>query len=195
MAERRVTAGAQTGRTTSTSPNVEEGTRRMGTVREMERGLRIDRDDLDSCLIEQPDRYYHVAAALAAATADRDAAKLDLDATYADLDRTVRAEAEKAGEKTTEARIQQEIKLDRTYDAAKRRIADLDARIGALQALKEAFSQRSFMLRELVALVIAERSDLAGVGGAYEARARRASTVEAARADVLGQRRPRRGEG
>lgn len=163
-----------------------------GTVREMERGLHIDRDDLDSCLIEQPDRYYHVAAAHAAAVADRDVAKLDFDEVYAELDRTIRTEAEKAEKKVTEGSIQQEIKLERTYAEAKRKIVDLDAQVAALQALKEAFHQRSFMLRELVALVIAERSDMAGAGGAYEARARRAEAAQTARTEVLRGRRSAR---
>ena len=80
--------------------------------------------------------------------------------------------------------------LGKTYQTAKRKIVELEARVAALQALKEAFHQRSFMLRELVALTIAERSDQAGASGAYEARARRAAQAQEVRTAALRERRP-----
>lgn len=166
-----------------------------GELVRLERHLRIDRDDLDTCLIEQPDRYYHVAMACAVAVSDREAAKLDLEDLSAKLDKDIRARAASREEKITEAKIQQEIKSDSDYQEQRALLAQIDARIGALQALKEAFSQRSFMLRELVALTVSERSARAGATGSYEARGRTAQQAEEARSEALRGRVRSRGHG
>jgi hypothetical protein len=143
--------------------------RRVPEERSLEDGLRIDRDDLDSSLTEQPDQYYKVALAYTNAAALRDAAKLDLEQIEANLDVTLRAQAAQAQEKTTEASIKQEMRLDPRWQTAKKHHLDLSLDADRLGALKEAFQQRSFMLRELVALTISEIGSRAGAAGAYEA--------------------------
>jgi hypothetical protein len=163
----------------------------QGEAPDIAEGLRIDRDDLDGCLVEQPDRYYHVALAHSEAVARRDAAKLDFEHVVANLDVKIRADAAAANEKTTEAGIQRELQLDDLYVEAKKKHLEASAEVDRIQALKEAFQQRSFMLRELVALTIAERGDQAGAAGAYEARGRRVQEAEQMRTEALGRRRPR----
>lgn len=157
----------------------------------LEENLRIDRDDLDGCLIEQPGHHYQVALALAEAVAVRDALKADFELLQANLDVKLRADFEERGEKTTEARLQQEMKLDPRYGEARKELLNAQAEVDRLSALKEAFQQRSFMLRELVALTVAERGDQAGAAGAYEARGRRVRAVEDARRERV--HHPRRG--
>lgn len=164
---------------------------RGGGVPDVRDGLRIDREDLDGCLIEQPDRYWRAAEAHVQARAELDGLKLRLDETVARLDRRIRERAEVEEKKVTEGSIDKEIKLHPDYCDLRRQMLDATARAELAQALKESYSQRSFMLRELVALQISERGAQAGAGGAYEARARRADEASAARGDAL--RRERRG--
>src|SRR3990167_7589612 len=73
--------------------------------------LQIDKEDLDTCLAEQPDLSYYVGEAYADAVDRRDALKLDLEELQADLDKKVRAEAEAAGIKTTETQVKNEVLL------------------------------------------------------------------------------------
>jgi uncharacterized protein YigA (DUF484 family) len=137
---------------------------------ELEDSLKIDDDALDDCLVEQPGFFYHVAEAVAAANARRDTLKLKLEETLAELDQNIRSEALRTEEKITEASIQNRL---RTFP----RIQDLqrdylDARTDAEKwtALKEAYQQRSFMLRELVALQLAQAHNLGIERGAVSAR-------------------------
>lgn len=173
-----------------------ERTRREPTQEPVETGrdLRIDTDDLDGCLVEQPDHYYKAALAHAEAVGRRDAAKLALEGLEAQIDGEVRADYDARDEKVTEARIHKEIRDDTRYKDAKRRHLELSTDVDRLLALKEAFQQRSFMLRELVTLTVAEFGDQAGARGAYEARTRRADAGYEARSEEMRARRARRTE-
>lgn len=164
----------------------------IGRSPNLEGGLRIDRDDLDGSLTEQPDRYYRVALAYSDAVAVHDRAKLDFEHLQANLDVNIRADAAKAGEKITEAGIQQEMRLDERYQEAKGKLLELKAEMDKLAALKEAFQQRSFMLRELVSLTISEIGSRAGAAGAYEARGRQAQEAVDLRSKEMQDRRGRR---
>lgn len=142
----------------------------MAMLEHWKQFLQIDKNDLDLCLVEQPEVYYHVSEELVKANAHRDAAKLELEELQAQKDKEIRENALKLEEKLTETAIQNKL---RTLPVIKEAQADfLEKRQTADQwsALKEAFSQRSFMLRELVALVIAQRHDLAMEGGSGQAR-------------------------
>lgn len=128
--------------------------------------LVIDVDALSECLVEQPDLYYHVTMEHARAVADRDEIKLELDELQAEVDRSVRAKAVDIGEKVTEAVIAQRVKLN---DGIREKSRDLISARGVVdqwQSIKEAFQQRSFMLREIVALRISERSEQYAASGA-----------------------------
>lgn len=128
--------------------------------------LAIDRDGLGECLVDQPQLYYDVTSAHAEAVSERDAVKLELDELQADIDRKIREDAFKRDVKVTEAGIQQQIKLDPKVKGLNRSFLEVRERTEQWFALKEAFQQRSFMLRELVALRISERGDIAGAHGA-----------------------------
>lgn len=140
--------------------------------------LRIDRDDLDTCLINQPDLYYHVSVEYTRAVAARDEVKLELEELHAVLDKEVRSAAAKLDEKITEARVQNEILLKPRYRELRQLLLERTEEVGQWSALKEGFHQRSYMLRELVGLCIAEGYDNAGASGTYEARARRPGVAE-----------------
>ena len=128
--------------------------------------LVIDRDGLGECLIEQPQLYYDVASAHVESVARRDALKLDVEEVQAKVDKRIRDEAATKDTKITEASIQQTLRLDpKVADMARKSLAAREES-DRLAALKDAYQQRSFMLRELVALRISERGDIALANGA-----------------------------
>lgn len=133
--------------------------------------LAIDKDDLDTCLMEQPESYYHVSEAYVNAVALRDATKLELEEVTAKEDQAIRASALATERKLTETAVQNELRTLPSIMALNRKLLDQRAAADNWQALKESFQQRSFMLRELVALYIAQRHDHAMEGGAGQARA------------------------
>lgn len=150
--------------------------------------LVIDKHDLDSCLVEQPGCFYHVAQGLAFATAERDAAKLEMEEIQAKLDQELRAEAVRKDEKLTESAIQNKLRMLPKVQDAQRKFLDLRKDAEQWLALKEAFSQRSYMLKELVALYIAQRHDHAMEAGSGQARASLAEENRKAAGDARRER-------
>lgn len=114
--------------------------------------LAIDKHRLDDCLLEQPSLYYHVAAHYTRALARRDTLELDLKVRMADLDQDFRNEAAASDSKITEATIANKVKSAPEIVALQRLALDAKNELDQWTALKEAFQQRSFMLRELVSL-------------------------------------------
>jgi hypothetical protein len=153
--------------------------------------LVIDKDDLDTCLVEQPELYYHVTEAHVMAVAERDAAKLTLEEAEAGVDRDLRLEAEDNSEKITETRVQQLIRLEPKIQRMRRDLAECTTEMNQLAALKEAYQQRSYMLRELVALTISQSHDSAMSAGSTEARGRLAESNRAMSGEM---RRRQRGK-
>lgn len=173
-----------------------ERVRRATTPRvELEGELAIDQDNLDDCLVRQPGLFNQVAGAVVDANASRDTLKLRLEEAAAAVDQRVREEAERDGRKITEAAISRLIEAD--PDAAQLRNRLLDARIEAerWQALKESFQQRSFMLRELVALQLAEMSNLSVERGARSGRAQLADMARGRAETARREDRERRAAG
>lgn len=157
----------------------------------LEASLRIDRDDLDGGLIEQPDHYYKAAMAHVEAEADRDAAKLAFEHLQANLDVQIRTEAAKAEEKVTETGIQREMQLDERYHAARLELLRLEGEVARRAALKEAFRERSKTLANLVSLAITDQGNRSGAAGAYETRARQAQEALDVRREGFRSRRER----
>lgn len=128
--------------------------------------LVIERDALSECLIEQPQLYYDVASGHAESVARRDALKLDSEEAQAEVDKRIRADAVAKDTKLTEAAIQQQLKLDAKVTELAHRSLQAREEADRWAALREAYQQRSFMLRELVALHVSERHDVALSSGA-----------------------------
>lgn len=161
------------------------------TELESQRGyLIIDRDNLDQCLMEQPEVYYHVAKAFAQAVSERDACKLNVEECLAKLDQELRSEALRLDEKLTETAIQNRLKTLPAIKSLRQSYMDRCKEADDWQALKEAFQQRSFMLRELVALFIAQRHDLAMEAGAGQARIDLSEQNRKKNDELRRQRRP-----
>jgi hypothetical protein len=117
--------------------------------------LRIDKDDLDRACEEQPESFYHVADGHAQAIAKRDTIKLELEELEAKLWKIVLEEAlDHSEKKPTDTTIKSEIARDQKVQNLQRKILDAKLEVDRWAALKDAFVQRSFMLREMVPLYL-----------------------------------------
>jgi hypothetical protein len=165
------------------------------TLESLRSKLSIDKDDLDNALVEQPDLYYHVADAYVTAVADRDAAKLDLEQATADLDKQFRGAAAAAEEKLTETSLQRKIATTPRIQNMEKDLLYLRADADRWQALKEAFQQRSFMLRELVAMYVRRLGDLTIERGSNDARGSLAQANHDEAARIRASRKLARSDG
>lgn len=117
---------------------------------EIEDRIRIDRDDLDNELVDQPELLFHAYNGFLMAGSRRDAFKED----------QIRADAEIADEWTegalregkkppSQAAITRQLSTERRHIEARDRYLDACADTDKWQALKEAIVSRGMMLREL----------------------------------------------
>ena len=122
---------------------------------ELEAALSIDKNNLDEALLAQPDTYYRVSEALVLVASQRDAAKQALTETEAEIDQQLRVKARTNDLKLTETDIQSQKNIHPDVKSARFKLNELNTKLGKLEALKEAFQQRSYVLKELVALYTA----------------------------------------
>ena len=123
-------------------------------LEELERGLRISRDDLDGALIEQPDIFHRVSTELALAISVRDAAKLERDQVQAELDMELREKFARAETKITEVALSRELETMPRMVTLRKDLGRLSALVDRWSALKESYNQRGYALKELVNLYV-----------------------------------------
>lgn len=85
----------------------------------------------------------------------RDAAKKELEEKEASLYISLRHSASVREERVTEAEIKAQMTVDRTHRVLTDQLAEANELLSRWEVLKEAFSQRSYMLKELVSLYLA----------------------------------------
>lgn len=125
--------------------------------------LRIDKHDIDNEIEKQPSLFFEISQEVTASAARRDYLKEQLQRVDAKLDSKYRRKAVKQNTKFTESQIAHMIILDDEHVEAANALIDARQHADTLQALKESFHQRSYMLRDLSSLFIAnyyERSSL-----------------------------------
>jgi hypothetical protein len=120
-----------------------------------EKDLRIDEHALEEALLDQPSLFYHVSREVALLVSQRDAAKQELQEIEALVDAEIRHDFEVSGDKITEKQVESAKLLDKRVKIAKRKLSELNEQLGLASALKEAFSQRAYALKDLVALYVA----------------------------------------
>jgi hypothetical protein len=120
------------------------------TIEELEEALRFSPLDLGSALEEQGELFYRVAKMMAVAIAERDTAKLELDETQASVLLKIRDEF--ANEKVTVDEVNAMVTVDRAVKQKKAKLNAASERHGKVRALKEAFEQRSYSIKDLVEL-------------------------------------------
>lgn len=124
-------------------------------IEEFREYLKIDRSSLDDELMRQPTLLFKISEALVEATAKRDALKDFLVRMEAEIDQALRAKFETSGDKYTEGQIKSLILTEKSRCLTNKNFLAAKAEVDQLAALKEAFHQRGYMLRDLVSLYTA----------------------------------------
>ncbi len=137
----------------------------MTSFEDLKANLNIDKNCLDDEVIRQPVLFYTISELLTDAIAERDAAKEELSMTDADLDNEGRRVLTKADSKakTTEAMFKNYVQTHQDHENAFKVWLDAKTKADKLLALKEAFQQRSYMLRDLVSLYSANYYEEASI--------------------------------
>lgn len=156
---------------------------------ELQAQLAIDKSELDDEVIRQPSLFYMVSEKLTDALAERDAAKEELANVDADLSAHYRAKLTKTTKgRVTDSSVAIHVQADAEHEKAFRVWLDAKTKADKLQALKDAFQQRSYMLRDLVSLYTANyfedssvRPSKAQEASHYAANRTRISNARAAR--------------
>lgn len=137
----------------------------LDLITELKAYLEIDKHSLDDELVRQPALFFKVADAYVEAVAERDSCKEELAAVDAELDPKIRGRFEQMGDKYTEAMVKAEIQLAKKHQDAFDTFNLAKARADRLLALKEAFQQRNYMLKELASLYVSNYYDKTSVQG------------------------------
>lgn len=120
-----------------------------------QRELQIDRDGLDEALIRQPQLIFEVSEARARAVSYRDGLKDDLKRISAEAIADMREEALKEGKKVTETQLAADVNRHPAVVKATREYNAACFEADQWEALKQAFHDRTHILRELADLWIA----------------------------------------
>ena len=130
--------------------------------------LRIDKHALDDELQEQPNTFFEVSDRLALEISRRDAAKTELQTVESIADKNIRWVASQENKKLTVQEIAAEVARDEEVINADRRVRDLSYNVNRLSALKEAFAQRAYALKDLASLYGANYFQASSVSGAKD---------------------------
>jgi hypothetical protein len=160
-------------------------------LEELEKGLRIDPDALDEALQDQPQSFYAVSKELVLLLSRRDAAKQALQIVEAEVDAEIRRSLSKEEKRVTEKEIETRRVVHKDVQQASDELLELNKQAAQYQALKEAFQQRSYVLKDLVGLALSNYYGEVAVSS-YDRRygqATRDATAEKARTDMREMRK------
>src|SRR5690348_14596091 len=116
--------------------------------------LAIDKSALDEEISTQPSLFYAVAEGFIEAAAERDACKEELTTVDAQLDGQVRMVLASTEEKVTEAMVKNAVQTHKDHQAAFDTYMEAKTKADLFGAMKEAFAQRGYMLRDLAQLYV-----------------------------------------
>lgn len=133
------------------------------SLADLQAQLAIDKSTLDDEVIRQPVLFYTISEALTDANAERDAAKEELATVDADLDGHWRKKLSKVQDKITEKMVQNCVQTSPEHEKAFDAYLAAKTKADKLSALKDAFQQRSYMLRDLVSLYSANYYEEASI--------------------------------
>jgi hypothetical protein len=122
------------------------------SLEEFRTHLTINKESLDEDITVQSDLFFRVSEAYAFACSRRDAAKEQVKQVDAKMDLEIRQDAVDNGVKLTEGKITNLVAASVEHLEAASEHLDFIEEVNIFGSLKEAFSQRSYMLRELVEL-------------------------------------------
>lgn len=121
---------------------------------ELEKALFINEHALEEACQRQADAFWRVSKQLAYAISERDQAELIVSETEALVEYEFR-QAVPSDEKVTNPEVKAAVNLDKRVKHIRREYLRFKKLADDLGALKEAFQQRSYMLREMVKLHLA----------------------------------------
>ena len=130
-------------------------TTKYPSLADLEKGLQIDEHALDDALLTHSDQFYRVSKQLTLLISQRDAADQEKKEIEARVDAQLRHDAEVTETKTTERQIESDKRRDKVVIKATEQLLELNKHVGQWQALKEAFLQRSYMLKAMCDLYVA----------------------------------------
>src|SRR5262245_41446394 len=122
--------------------------REMGRI-DFENQLKIDRHRLDDALIEQGQLFYQVSHAYRLAVSVRDATKARMRSLESQLRTEAREELQRDEERVTEAMVAKSVELNPAYKKLRLRLLAETQEADLWLALKEAYVQRSYVLKDL----------------------------------------------
>lgn len=123
-------------------------------LNELKDGLKIDVNNLDIELVDQPNRFFHAGQQYSLAVSRRDRKDTELDILKAVLDKEIREDADANGDKITEAQIKAAIQRDKEHRQLTKQYLDAKQEAEEWQSLRDSYQQRSYVLKDLVALHI-----------------------------------------
>lgn len=124
---------------------------------ELKEALRINKNDLDFELMTQASQFHRAAEQWTLAVSLRDESKDAQKAAYATIDANIRKAIEdEGGKKPPENAIDGQVRTDPAYLLACDNQQKATARAQRWEILKDAWGQRSYMLRDLVQLYCSE---------------------------------------
>jgi hypothetical protein len=121
-------------------------------LNELKDKLAVDKDSLDEELVQQPALLHAIHEAYEDALADRDDYKEQLTTLEAALDLEFRT----IEPKPTETALKSMVQIDERRQKLYRQYALARHKVGELGALKDAYKDKSHMLRELCGLYLAK---------------------------------------
>lgn len=124
-------------------------------LKELKKGLAIDKYELDEELIRQPSKFNEASELAVAASARRDFLKEECSRIDAELYAEHRRRLEKLHGKATEKQLEHAVILDKKHKAASEAFIKAKELADLAQSLKDTFHQRRYMLQELSGLFVA----------------------------------------
>jgi hypothetical protein len=121
-------------------------------VGEFSDSIRIDKNRLDDELIDQPMKFFTICDGLATLISCRDKAKEEIKDIEAQQYFTAKGHAETNGIKTTEGWIRSFVQVSKERQEAFQIYIRYAEQVKVLEGLKEAFMQRSYMIKDLVTM-------------------------------------------
>lgn len=116
--------------------------------------VEIDREDLEKSLEDQPRLFSEVSEYASKWAAIRDLRKRNAEEVQARVDKEIRDEAIEGNVKLTETAIFNQVKEDDDYKEAQRTFLEAKYFADLWAGLKESYQQRSYALKDLVAIAV-----------------------------------------
>jgi hypothetical protein len=154
--------------------------------------LKIDKHDLDTEMAERQLTYsLAVAERSELEKSRRDELKLKIEQTIAELDGQYRSDAAKAGEKATDKSVDREIEITPKIVDLKKQLIAANLSVGMWGALREEYSQRGWMIRDLIQSFVAGYWSKSMMGSSQKKHSEvEADRIRERRSDAMRDRRP-----